>query len=763
MLFVSVLAIALIAVSSLVVLNNVTTTALTENAREDLSTQLIDTSDAIDTYFGVIESQIKIVSQESSWIAAAKGFAPAFEVYNQQRTPLNQQNISDLASYYKDDFSRIYKDKNDIPLRNPNALLSPLSANAKALQHDFIAASSFDIGEKDNLALLPNTSDYAKLHADFHPEARRFLKEFGYYDIFIVEPQSGNIIYSVFKELDFATNLKTGPYANTGISEAFNEANKATGKNQIFYSRLASYLPSYNATAGFISTPIFDDERKVGILIFQVPMDRVNSVLTHNSNWKDRGYGDSGETYIVGNDNKLVTESRFFLEDPIAYLAAIRPTSPDVAREIELAGTSVGFQAVNSISVNAALKDQSGFEVVKDYRGIRVFSAYKPLMLGNSKYALIAEIDETEALHLASEINKSLLISVFIVAIIVLIISIFIALFITNRVSKPLNYVGDMCNNLASGKGDLTIRLQQCGIPEIDRLLISFNVFIEQVHAIITTVRDDSNSLASSSEELSVIMHQTTKNAVEQRSHTLTVSDSIGELTHSIDEIAQTVIESKNQSEEAEQKLGEQLGRTDIAAQKIRDLVTLIRESRDTISSLRTEVSQVTGLLEDINGIADQTNLLALNAAIEAARAGEAGRGFSVVADEVRTLATRSQQTTGQISKIIELMTKASDNSVKVMEGAVTAADEGIELVDTVTDALNNLAKALTDNQQLAIVVSNATQKQTSTSNIVTKSMNIINTMSHDAENGAIQSDAAVSDLARIAAKTMEIVGRFKV
>lgn len=763
MLFLSVFAVFLVAVSSLFVLNNVTTEALTKNARNDLTTQLIDTSENIDTYFGVIESQIKILSQESLWIEAAKEFVPAFQVYNQQRTPIDQQNIKDLSAYYNDDFARIYKDKNDKPMRNADSLLSPLSANAKALQYDFIAGSSFNIGEKDNLARLPNTSDYAKLHGDFHPEARRFLKEFGYYDIFIVDPDSGNIIYSVFKELDFATNLNTGPYANTGISEAFKAANKSTRKNQLFYSQLASYLPSYSATAGFISTPIFDDERKVGVLIFQIPMDRINSILTHDNNWKERGYGDSGETYIVGQDKKLVTESRFFVEDSKAYLDAIRPATPDSAREIELAGTSVGHQIVDSESVNAALKNLKGFEIVNDYRGVSVFSAYQPLMLGNSKYALIAEIDESEALQLASEIGNSLLMSVFVVAIVVLIISILVALFITNKVSKPLNYVGDMCSDLASGKGDLTIRLKESGIAEIDRLLISFNVFIEQVHEIITNIRDDSNSLASSSEELSVVMQETTKNAVEQRNHTSKVSDSIGQLTHSIGEIAETIMESRSQSEDAEQQLGEQLGRTDIAAQKIRNLVTLIRESRDTISSLRTEVSQVTVLLEDINGIADQTNLLALNAAIEAARAGEAGRGFSVVADEVRTLATRSQQTTGQISKIIELMTTASDNSVTVMEDAVVAADQGIELVDTVTDALNNLAKALTDNQQFAQVVSDATQKQTSTSTIVSNSIGTISDMSHDAENGARQSDLAVTELARIAAKTMEMVGRFKV
>ncbi|MGB3727152.1 MAG: methyl-accepting chemotaxis protein, partial [Glaciecola sp.] len=716
---VAIFAVLFVAASSLYVLNSVSSKALTANAKNDLTSKLVNTSDAIDTYFQVITSQIKNKAQNEHWIAATENFIPAFSDYSQQRGSVNQNEIKRLSSYYTNDFDNLYQQRNDRPVDNVNALYEALSANTIALQHDFIASSKYEIGNKDGLVRLPNTTRYASVHADFHPLARRFLKDFGYYDIFIVEPDTGHIVYSVFKELDYATSLMTGPYAKTGIGTAFAKANASNEKGAVFFSQLAPYLPSYEAMAGFISTPIYKNDEKVAILIFQIPLDRVNAVLTRNMHWQQQGFGESGETYMVNQDKRLVTESRFFLEDPSGYAEVVGQTMPDVARAVQLANTTVGIQPADTASVNQALSGKNGFAKITDYRGVSVFSAYSTFDLGEYPYALLAEIDEAEALELASSIQTKLLWAICFVALIVLVIAILLAVFLTNKVTQPLNVVGEVCDNLASGTGDLTLQLKPSGIAEIDRLLASFNTFITQVHDIILTIKRDSESLANASEELTAITGETRANVKEQNVQTSRVSKSIDELRESIEGITLTVKINRDQSEEVNHKLSEHLGKTDVAAQKIKELVQLIRESRDTIIALRTEVSEVTGLLEVINAIAEQTNLLALNAAIEAARAGEAGRGFSVVADEVRNLANRSQESTGKISDIIEKMTNSSDKSVDEMESAVSAADQGIELVDTVTEALKNLAIALTENQQLAMVVANATENQTQTSSIV--------------------------------------------
>lgn len=595
-----------------------------------------------------------------------------------------------------------------------------------------------------------------------HPEIKRFLDEYGYYDIFIVDSASANIVYSVFKELDFATNLETGPYAQTGIADAYRKALGANQAGEVFHSTLASYLPSYDAKAGFLSSPIYKNGKQIAVLIFQIPLDRINNVLTRERQWVEQGYGLSGETYLSNSEGLLLTESRFFLESPTDYIEVIRQSEPQAATAIKSSGTSVGNQPVSTLSSKAALKGDEGFSTIIDYRDVEVFSAYMPVQFGDETIALMAEIDVEEALEPAVQLRNSLVTAVIIILILVIAVSSTVGYILTKKTTKPLEFVGRMCKDLTSGNGDLTIRLRKCGITEIDELLMSFNVFIEQVHGIVSSVRDDSNALSSAAEQLSQTTAEGQKITEKQRDQTHSVASAVEQLSASIAEIAQTVVVNREQSEHAKEGLRNNLGKTDIAAQNIRDLVNLINESSKIILSLKEEVNEVITFLEVIKGIADQTNLLALNAAIEAARAGEAGRGFSVVADEVRTLATRSQENTDSITKIVEKMTNSSDESVQSMNVAVSAADKGIDLVDTVTGALTELASALEEFQELADIVAGATEEQTAASSSVSRSINEISEMAHDIQNGAQQSSIAADELARIADKANTMVSRFK-
>jgi methyl-accepting chemotaxis protein len=515
--------------------------------------------------------------------------------------------------------------------------------------------------------------------------------------------------------------------------------------------------------AGFLSTPVFDKGKQVAVLIFQIPLDKVNNVLTRGREWIKQGYGLSGETYLVNTDRTLLTESRFFIEDKSGYLDIIRQSMPSLADAIEVNDTSVGVQPVDSISANGALQGNNGFKTIIDYRNVEVFSSYMPVKFGSNQFALLAEIDVAEALQPAAVIQQSLLKSDIIVLILVVIISSIAGYIVTKKTTRPLELVGKMCEDLSSGNGDLTFRLSKCGITEIDKLLTSINVFIEQVHEIVSSIKSDSVSLASAAEELSAVTDQSLSTAGEQRDQTYSVAAAVEELSVSIAEIAQTVVVNRENNNMAKSALKENLSKTDVAAQNIRDLVSLIKDSSNVIQSMQTEVNQVTNFLGVITSIAAQTNLLALNAAIEAARAGEAGRGFSVVADEVRSLATRSQENTEEISKIVERMTASSDKSVKSMEVAVKAADKGIDLVDTVATAMLELAGILEESQELANVVSNATEEQTSVSDSVSKSVNHISGMALEVEIGAKQSSEAASELARIASHSNDMVSRFKV
>lgn len=742
---------------------NSSSEALTASINERLISQKVQTREAVDEYFHFIESQIRAKSYELGIVDAARSFIPAYKRYASERGTITSGESSQLTSYYTNDFTNQYNANNPTTLNGAEQNLNGLNDNALALQYDFIGGSTFPLGGKDGLDRPLNTSAYADLHEKYHPTLRKFLQEFGYYDIFIADINSGDIVYSVFKELDFATSISNGPYADSGIGEAFSLAANAANADEVFFSEFKSYRPSYDAMAGFASTPIFDNGRAIAVLIFQMPMDHINSLLTHESKWKEKGFGVSGETYLVAQSGFMLNESRFFVEDRKNYLEAIKTRYPSEAREIDARGTSVGIQPVNSASAKNALRGNTGFHIISDYRDVDVFSAYSPMEIGGSTFAIMAEMDVEEALRPAAEIRNSLISSGIIATLVLIGVAIVIALWFANRLIKPLNKLGDTCEALTVGEGDLTIKLEESSIPEIDKISSNFNVFIGQLRSIISQVKDDSDSLASASQELSAITSQSETVTQQQREQTALVANAMKELASSINEVSRSTENTSSQSLEAQASLNENMERADMAAKNIKLLVQLINDSSEVIGSLKNEVSQITSVLSVITSIADQTNLLALNAAIEAARAGEAGRGFSVVADEVRALATRSQESTVEISKLVDGMIQSSDKSVERMERAAAAAGGGIHLVDLVTVAMDELAANLTSVLKLTDTVASATTEQNATSNSVTENVSNINNMAHDVQLGAEQTSASANELAKIAAHTQEIVARFKV
>ena len=254
----------------------------------------------IEKYFNNISSQASTFSKSFMVVDAMDKFASAFIQVEQQTIASESENLeSKLLGRYR--YQQEYT-----PGASDNAVAKwmPKGKASQILQNLYISGNPDPIGEKQKLDAANDRSMYSQIHGQYHPTIRRYLEEFGYYDIFLVDAETGFVVYSVFKEVDYATNLKTGPYKDSGIGKVFRKALAAGSEDAVVIEDFAPYAPSYNASASFIASPIYDMGEAIGVLIFQAPVDRINDVMTSGNNWKGVGLGDSGEVYLVGQGFK---------------------------------------------------------------------------------------------------------------------------------------------------------------------------------------------------------------------------------------------------------------------------------------------------------------------------------------------------------------------------------------------------------------------------------------------------------------------------
>lgn len=788
---------------------------------------------AIENYFQLVNDQISTFSSDATVIDAMDWFR---EIIQDFRTEVGippeemDRMRTELFSYYTGKFAPEYERKNNGKKPDVETFLQTLDDQTIddipiALQYYYIKANTNPLGSKHLLDNANDGSSYSEYHARVHPVFRNYLEKFGYYDIFLVDSETGTIVYSVFKELDFCTSLINGPYAQTNFGEAFRKANEATNKDDVVLVDLEPYPPSYEAAASFIASPIFKEGEKIGVAIFQIPLEPINVIMAERT-----GLGETGETYIVGQDlsmrsdsyldpenhsvsasfqnpekgkvdteaanvaisgesnAKVITsysgnsvlsayspieigdttwgliaeidvaeafcpkdkEGKYFFakyieeygyydlfllnpdgycyytvaqeadyqtnlvngkysssnlgklvrhvletkeygvedfepyapsnDDPAAFIAQplvyedeiegiVALQLPDnVINDVMLQRQGMGETgetylvgsdklmrsdtfldpanhsmktsfanpdkgSINTEAVNDALSGKTGTKRIISYNGNSVLSAYTPLKVGNTTWALLAEIDEAEAFAGLSTLKWV----IYIIAGVGVGAIIAIAFIVTGSITKPINNV-----------------------------ITSLTLGGEQLESASNQVSDSSQRLA--------------EGATEQAS-------SLEETSSMLEEMSSMTTMNADNAQQANAKSNE----VHMAANQSRDA---IQRMSDVIGRIKSSSDQTAKILKTIDEIAFQTNLLALNAAVEAARAGEAGKGFAVVAEEVRNLAQRSAEAAKNTSKLIEESLENANNGVSVSSDVADVLEGIINGVGEITQTIGELSAA---------------------------------------------------------------------
>jgi len=545
-----------------------------------------------------------------------------------------------------------------------------------ALQDLYITSNPHPTGSKDELDSAKDGSTYSMIHQQYHPYFRTFLRDRGYYDIFLLDV-NGNLIYSVFKELDYATNLTTGKYADTDLGNAFRAARDSGEKGTQTFFDFKPYAPSHGAPAAFISTPLINSSGQFGgALVFQMPIDTLNALMNQSD-----GLGDTGETYAVGADNLMRSDSRFSEESTILT------------------------RTVKTETVKLALNGEKGIALAHDYRGDEVFSAYSSVNLGGSSWAIIADQDKSEVM---APVNTLLTTLINVIGACVLVLAA-IGVWVGRNTTKPILAMAETMGEIADGhteqdipgrdrsdelgKMAAAVDVFRLGLLEASRLREeqenernaaredikkAIQHMAEQVEDSTTSLIEDVSRAMATASDASQTMDASARRV---KNDTQRVAAAAEESQASLGTVSQAAEGLANSIREISSEMGASLAATNEA-------VSAGDDAKTKITSLSDSVVRISDVVEVITGIAEQTNLLALNATIEAARAGESGKGFAVVASEVKDLANQTAKSTEEIGVQISEIQQSTKEAVQSFSNITDALAQVQSVAEKIADSV---------------------------------------------------------------------------
>ncbi len=373
------------------------------------------------------------------------------------------------------------------------------------------------------------------------------------------------------------------------------------------------------------------------------------------------------------------------------------------------------------------------------------------------KVALVKNIDTMLSEESAALIQLALVLVITTLILVAIIIMLF-----TTLVNKPLKEMGAMIHDIAKGEGDLTSRLEVKSKDEIGDVAQGFNSFVDKLHSLIMRVAEVTDKLAGSTDQLARTSAKFTEGSDSQTDQSAQVATAIEEMNVSVTEVARNTSDTSSLAKEAKE-IAVKGG--DIVSEVVKGMVELqstIKASAGTITHLGEGTEQIVEIVNVINDIADQTNLLALNAAIEAARAGEQGRGFAVVADEVRKLADRTTKATKEIAAMTDNLQKGTQGAVSSMEKGTKEVARGVKLVDEAGAALKDIVGMVNTVTAKVEQIAAATEEHSATASEISSNTTSASSVAMDLSESAKESYRATEELNRLSMDLKNVVGQFK-
>jgi len=499
----------------------------------------------------------------------------------------------------------------------------------------------------------------------------RYNNLYGYYDLFLFNAE-GYCFYSVCHEADYHTNLVSGRFKDSNLGGLVREVLQS---GTFGFADIAPYAPSDGAPASFIAQSVAFNGKTELVVALQLPLETVNGIMGVRA-----GMGETGETYLVGPDKLMRSDS--FL-DPADHSVVASFKNPSKG-------------SVDTEAAVAALAGETGARIISDYNGSRVLSAFAPLDVFGTRWALLAEIDESEAMAAAQDMQQTA----------------------TAAETRLLTWIGSLGAGAAVLVTVVSLLISRSINRPITRIITGLNEGADQVNDAAGQVSNASQQLAAGASEQASSLEETSSALEQLAAMTRTNADTAREANDLSDQ-ARTAAQNGDQT---------------------------MAQLNEAMGAINTSADQISKIIKVIEEIAFQTNLLALNAAVEAARAGEHGKGFAVVADEVRNLAQRAAQASGEITGLIE--------------GSVTKAREGTGVAAEVGNVLTTIVGDVTKVADLIAGITKASEEQAMGVEQINGAVSQMDKVTQQNASGAEESASAAEQLSAQAQNVKGVVGQ---
>ncbi|MEO4046250.1 methyl-accepting chemotaxis protein [Pseudomonas sp. CAU 1711] len=520
---------------------------------------------------------------------------------------------------------------------------------------------------------------------------------------------------------------------------------KETGKPCVIDPASYDYGGKQVLVASF-NAPIMVDGQFKGVVGNDLALDFIQGLLGQA---KQQLYSGAGELALIAANGSLIAATQ---NAGLIGQAADKALNPELLQQLKQSGSDAPILRLDEQSQQ--------IQLLQPFRVAGTETRWT-LAIELPTDAVLAELRQLQG-DLASQANEDTL-GMALVGLLVAALGLLVIWFVGYGIARPLKDMVAMLDDIAKGEGDLTARLQVDRIDELGQIAGGFNTFLNKLQNMIRDVVSSVQKVSDSSEHTADIAIRTNQGVQRQMAEIDQVATAVHEMTATAQDVARNATQAAEAASHADRSANDGKRIVEGTAKAISALADEIGRAVGVVQTLAKDSENINAILVAIRGIAEQTNLLALNAAIEAARAGEQGRGFAVVADEVRNLAQKTQQATEEIQSMIQQLQHGTREVVSVMEQSQARTDDSVRQAASAAEALENITQAVSVINDMNTQIASAAEEQSAVAEDINRNVTNIGQVAAEVAGGADEASGASAELTKLAEQQRRLINQFRV